>query len=320
MLITNIDKRRQINAWREQHGLPALTFAKPAKAQAQAAGGGGAAADGAQLGWPSAVCTHSKKALEAFCVTCKKSICSSCAIDSARCKSHETQPLAWTVSLLRAEHDAWVQVEEGRPQQLQSECARVDAAADATIARIREEAAELKLELQRACEGDVAAIVLEQAQLLADVELAAASPDGCVEGSEAARCLLAAVLLSRAPRLPPPDRGRFEAAAVSRLLGRIVAGETVAAAGFGNFDLTSMNPWATAIPFSRADAPSKPHSTFSSSARGTPSFGGENVGGGVMSVGGDGDGAAQHSVLKAPLRYDSRTFLPSFFITTILQG
>jgi len=31
--------RRQINAWREEHGLPALTFAKPAKAQAQAAGG-----------------------------------------------------------------------------------------------------------------------------------------------------------------------------------------------------------------------------------------------------------------------------------------
>jgi hypothetical protein len=130
MLISNIDKRRQINAWREQHGLPALTFARPAKAQAQAAGGG------AQLGWPSAVCAHSKKALEAFCVTCKKSICSGCAIDSARCKSHETQPLAWTVSLLRAEHDAWVQVEEGRPQQLQSECARVDAAADAAIARI----------------------------------------------------------------------------------------------------------------------------------------------------------------------------------------
>jgi len=58
---------------------------------------------------------------------------------------------------------------------------------------IREEAAELKLELQRACVGDVAGVIREQAQLLADVELAAASADGCVEGSEAARCLLAAV-------------------------------------------------------------------------------------------------------------------------------
>ena len=69
----------------------------------------------------------------------------------------------------------------------------MDAAADAAIARVREEAAEPKLELQRAWEGDVAAIILEQAQLLADVELAAASPEGCVAGSEAARCLLAAV-------------------------------------------------------------------------------------------------------------------------------
>jgi hypothetical protein len=105
---------------------------------------------------------HSKKALEAFCVTCKKSICSGCAIDSARCKSHETRPLTWIVSLLRAERDAWVQVDEGRPQQLQSECARVDAAADTAIAaftsRVREEAAELKLDLQRACEFTRAAL------------------------------------------------------------------------------------------------------------------------------------------------------------------
>ena len=77
--------------------------------------------DGARLVKPSAVCPHSKKALEAFCVTCKNSICVSCAIDSARCKSHETRPLGTIVSLLRAEHDAWVQVEEGRPQQLQSD-------------------------------------------------------------------------------------------------------------------------------------------------------------------------------------------------------
>ena len=135
-LFPNLDKRRQINACREQHGLPALTFAKPANAQGQAVGGGGAAGGGPEkdIVKPSAVCAHSQRALEAFCVTCRKSICSGCAIDSARCKSHETRPLAWIVSLLRAEHDAWVQVEGGRPQQLQSECDRVDAAADAAIA------------------------------------------------------------------------------------------------------------------------------------------------------------------------------------------
>jgi hypothetical protein len=189
-----------------------------------------------------------------FCITCDKAICVNCAVDSSRCKPHNTRPLASIVMSLRDVHAAWLQLRDGRPHQLQTECDRVDAAAEAAILCIREEAAELKVELQRACVGDLEGALEEQAQLLADVELAAASPDGCVEGSEAARCLLAAVLLSRAPRLPPPDRGRFEAAAVSRLLGRIVAGETVAAAGFGGsaspVSLTKREsgPWKSAGP------------------------------------------------------------------------
>ena len=66
---------------------------------------------------------------------------------------------------------------------------------------------------------------------------AAASAEGCVAGSEAARCLLAAV--TRAPRLPPPDagRGRFEAAAEpvagGGRLGRVVGGGAVAAGALG---------------------------------------------------------------------------------------
>jgi hypothetical protein len=40
LLIPNMDKRRQINAWLEEHGLPARTFRPPAKAQSIAAGGG----------------------------------------------------------------------------------------------------------------------------------------------------------------------------------------------------------------------------------------------------------------------------------------
>ena len=96
-------------------------------------------------------------------MTCKKSICMSCALDQARCQSHEMRPLAWTVSLLRTESEAWAQLEEGRPQQLQAECDRVDAAADAAIAaftgRVRQEAAELKTELQQARVGDVQRIV-----------------------------------------------------------------------------------------------------------------------------------------------------------------
>ena len=183
ILNPNIAMRKQINAWREEHGLPALTFGKPAKAPAHVAGGGGA-----QIVKPSAVCAHSKKALEAFCITCKKSICSGCAIDAARCKSHDTRPLAWILSLLRAENEAWVQVQEGRPQQLQAECERVDAAADAAIAAftscIREEAAELKVELQRACVGDVEGVVREaglRCRQQGNAELAIVSPrsKGC---------------------------------------------------------------------------------------------------------------------------------------------
>jgi DNA-binding beta-propeller fold protein YncE len=227
ILIPNIDKRRQINAWREEHGLPALTFGKPTKSQAPSSGVA-AGGDGAQLSKPAAVCAFSKKPLQAFCTTCKKGICVHCLTDPARCKSHDTRPLEAIVCGIRDTHAAWAQVLEGRPQQLQAECDRVDAAGDAAHQAIREEVAELKLELQRACAGDLDGIIREQAQLLADVELAASSPDAAVAGSEASRCLLTAV--ARAPRPPPPGAGggRFEAAAADgvrvRRLGRVVGG------------------------------------------------------------------------------------------------
>ena len=230
MLIPNIAMRKQINAWREEHGLPALTFGKPAKSQAPSSGVA-AGGDGAQLSKPAAVCAFSKKALQAFCTTCEKGICVHCALDPARCKSHDTRPLDAIVCGIRDTHAAWAQVLEGRPQQLQAECDRVDAAGDAAIQAIREEVAELKLELQRACVGDLDGIIREQAQLLADVELAASSPDAAVAGSEASRCLLTAV--TRAPRPPPPGAagGRFEAAAADavrvRRLGRVQGGARV---------------------------------------------------------------------------------------------
>ena len=69
----------------------------------------------------------------------------------------------------------------------------MDAAADAAIAVIRQEAADLKAELQRACVGELDELVRERVQLLTDVELAAASPEGGIAGSEASRCLLTAV-------------------------------------------------------------------------------------------------------------------------------
>jgi hypothetical protein len=86
--------------------------------------------------------------------------------------------------------------------------------------------------------GDLDGVIREQAQLLADVELAAESPDAAVAGSEASRCLLTAVV--RAPRPPPPGAGgaRFEAAAADgvrvKRLGRVVeegAGAVLRGAG-----------------------------------------------------------------------------------------
>ena len=69
--------------------------------------------------------------------------------------------------------------------------------------------AELKQKLQRACVGDLDGVIREQAQLLADVELAAEFPDAAVADSEASRCLLTAVV--QAPRPPPPAQARPEA-------------------------------------------------------------------------------------------------------------
>ncbi len=223
ILTPNIMARKLINAWREQHGLPALSFGRvPDKAPSAHS----QLPPGPHIFKPAAVCAHSKKPLQAFCVTCKRAICINCIADPARCKSHDFRPLEAIVSGVRDAHAAWVQVLEGRPQQLQAECDRVDAAGEAAHQAIREEVAELKQKLQRACVGDLDGVIREQAQLLADVELAAESPDAAVAGSEASRCLLTAAV--RAPRPPPAGAGgaRFEAAAADgvrvKRLGRVV--------------------------------------------------------------------------------------------------
>jgi hypothetical protein len=61
MLIPNFTVRRQINAWRDQHGLLALIIGQPAKFKA---GGGSRAVD--QIVKPAAVCEFSKKPLQGF--------------------------------------------------------------------------------------------------------------------------------------------------------------------------------------------------------------------------------------------------------------
>jgi hypothetical protein len=108
----------------------------------------------------------------------------------------------------------------GRPHWLQKETERVSAAANAAIEsitrEIRDNEAELKLELHRACVGDLEDQLQEQARLLANVEIAAASPEAAVSGSDACRFLRMAV--TRGPRAPSEEEregGSFEAAAAS---------------------------------------------------------------------------------------------------------
>jgi hypothetical protein len=116
-----------------------------------------------------------------------------CAVDYKRCKPHNTRPIAVIITSVRDAHTAWLQLRDGRPQQLQAETNRVTEAANAAIElftrQIREEETELKLELQRDRLVNLERTVQQQAQLLADVQIAAASPEAAVAGSEACRCL-----------------------------------------------------------------------------------------------------------------------------------
>jgi hypothetical protein len=243
VLRPNIAIRRQVIAWREKHGLPVAFCAAPYKAQAA---GGSAAAD--RILKPAAICSFSKQPLQVFCITCDKAVCVSCAIDPSRCKPHNLRQLDSIVSSVRDAHAAWLLLRDGRPQQLQAETDRVDAAANAAIEsftrEVRREQAELKLELHRVCIGDLEATLQEQAQLLADVELAVALPEAAVAGSEACRCLRTAATRGQHAPVEGAGCGRFEAVAgggtggasgagagstKTRRLGRIVLVQSVSA-------------------------------------------------------------------------------------------
>jgi DNA-binding beta-propeller fold protein YncE len=241
-LTPNLLARKMVISWREKHGLPTRSFAAPITAQALCGGSGSGGSAAAQISVSAVMCGFSKQPLQVFCLTCNKAICVSCAIDPARCKSHDTRQLAAIVASVRNVHCAWAQLRDARPQQLRAETERIDAAADAAFQAIREEAAALKLELQRACAGDLveATTMRKLVQLLADVEVAAASPDAAVAGSDACQCLRRAV--THGPRAPGEDArgGRFEPVAAAagvgisgsmvRLMGRIVGGAQKAAA------------------------------------------------------------------------------------------
>jgi hypothetical protein len=180
ILRPNIAIRRQIIAWREKHGLSPLVFPAPAKA---AVAGGRAKAS---ISKPAVMCGVSKQPSQIFCVNCCKAICINCATDVARCQQHTLQPLANIVTPLLEVHTLWSDLQQGRPEQLQKECQRVDEAAAAAISAfksiVEREAATLKDELHKTCVGDIECALQQQSQLLADVELSLASPDAAVAG------------------------------------------------------------------------------------------------------------------------------------------
>jgi hypothetical protein len=103
ILRPNIAIRKQVIRWREMHGLSIPLFAAPAKAQA------GTAAT--QIS--NHVCGFSKQPLQVFCVNCDKAMCLNCAIDPARCQSHDMRSLASIVSSVRHVHTAWLQLRDG---------------------------------------------------------------------------------------------------------------------------------------------------------------------------------------------------------------
>ncbi len=251
-LFPNIAIRKQVMAWREEHGLPPILFGQPVEARTQDGRASSAAGGDAAILKPAAVCAFSKKPLQGFCITCKKAICIHCAMDQSRCQAHDIHPLESIVCGLQDTHALWVLLQQWRPKQLRAECDRVSAAANSTIEeftrKVRTEEEQLKRVLESSLVRGIDLTITQQvnvlpgssspatkklhyslqARLLADVEIAAASPDAAAVDSEASLCLLTA--LTKPPR-PPGQKdmgGKFvELSDQGCLLGKIVFGADI---------------------------------------------------------------------------------------------
>jgi hypothetical protein len=78
--------------------------------------------------------THDNKPLRAFCLTCDKSICDECAANTSLCQSHDTRLLSAVIRSAYDERDAWRQVRNERPFELQKQMDKIRAAAEESIA------------------------------------------------------------------------------------------------------------------------------------------------------------------------------------------
>jgi hypothetical protein len=113
ILFPNLSLRSQIVAWKEENRLPrGVACNVPADTSSSfACSAGQPSASTSQLPPSVVTCpTHALEPLRAFCVSCKKSICSDCAVDSTLCKNHVTRSLSSIIAQLRAEHSRWQQI------------------------------------------------------------------------------------------------------------------------------------------------------------------------------------------------------------------
>ncbi len=112
-LFPNVSIRAQIIAWKEAHGLPLtplnVSLSSSCGARQYRLASGAAAAPALQRS-AAACATHPNEPLRAFCITCKRSICSDCAVDSTICKSHITRSVSSIISQLQTEHAQWQHV------------------------------------------------------------------------------------------------------------------------------------------------------------------------------------------------------------------
>lgn len=119
VVFPNLSIRAQVIAWMEAHNLPV----KPLTRSSSISSGhlsNIASSTTCSSKSLAAVCpTHSNEPLRAFCITCKKSICSDCAVDSMLCKSHTTRSVSSIITQLQSEYSVWQKVLAELPHQHQ---------------------------------------------------------------------------------------------------------------------------------------------------------------------------------------------------------
>ena len=203
ILTPNITVRKLIAAWCEQSGLPVPAVARPVSTLASSANGG--AAELQQL--TAVTCAaHPKEQLRVFCRDCGHGVCVLCAVDSKRCKSHNTEALDSMMQQLTADRQGWASAQEECRRGAEQVCAAIQADTDnkkfAYAECIDSQAVALQQQVRAAAAfrcrvmGNIVEKRQEREQA---VVAAAASHELAVKGSAAAAVIIAALDRVKAP-------------------------------------------------------------------------------------------------------------------------